>query len=169
MILNPKRKMRSFSWRILGPVFALVTLYLLMSRLMGLHDILDSRLYYSAEEASLFFRSLSPSQMDRYFKHELLDLLFLTSYTLLDITLLARLFPEQPRLRYLGLVPGFFDALETLGILAVLTGAPISRIVPWLGIATCLKWITGAGIALMILVRLTTQRREIFLNPLPKS
>jgi hypothetical protein len=72
------RGMRSVGWKILGPIIALIVLYYFMSA-MGIQDILDMHFYYSPAEATRFFTGLTEAQANLYLRHELLDLLFLSS------------------------------------------------------------------------------------------
>lgn len=103
--------------------------------------LLDSRTYYSAEEARVFLTQLSPQMAQTYFWHCLWDFLFLISYSWL---LWLRL--RTPW----ALLPGVMDLGETsLILLAVKTGeAPYAL----MSLFTVAKWIgflvvTGIAIA----------------------
>ena len=114
---------------------------------MGLRGILDARLYYSANDAAVYLSGLSPEQAATYFRHELLDLLFLSSYSLFFVTLL-------PKRKWVGVIPGIFDLLETGGILVALKVGPRPEIVSWLGWATLLKWTTGSYVVAVLLLQI---------------
>jgi hypothetical protein len=76
--------------------------------------LLDSRIYYSAEEARLFLTQLSPHMAQTYFWHCLWDFLFMFSYTWLLWLRLATPW---------ALLPGMIDIGETsLILMALKTG-----------------------------------------------
>lgn len=125
----------------------------------GTFNSLDARFFYSAEEAWTFLNGLSHSQVNVYFRNELIDLLLIGSYTYLFFLLAQRLFPSE-RLRWYTLVPGLFDLLETLAVIYLLTYPPGAFHLGWLGIATLLKWSTGGVIVLMLLYGYWRQQRS---------
>lgn len=126
------------------PTFVLIILYNRMSA-MGLgSDILDMRFFYTSQEAAHYFLNLSPEKAQSYFSHELTDLAFLTSYTALSFFGVEIFFSKKSNLKWLALIPGLFDLCETCGILVTLKMGPPFNAISWLGIATLLKWTTGA-------------------------
>lgn len=133
------------------PALALVALFFAMSS-VGVEQSLDIRFYYSPDAANSFFSALSDIQRELYLKHELIDLLFLISYSTLFFFILERMFPKQRRIKFIGLIPGVFDFFETSGIIAVLLGTPVDAITPWLGSATAIKWATGSILVAAILL-----------------
>jgi|GEM_PF-3653894 len=139
--------------RILVLTFTLVVLYCAMASLMSASDILDARFYYSAREATGFFAALEPPQNKIYLEHELLDLVFLSSYTALFGTLAKRVFPNSSSLQFFAFAPGLFDLIETGSIMAILLGSSPGIFVGWLGVVTCCKWIAGSLFAIAIFVR----------------
>jgi hypothetical protein len=121
---------------------------------MDLGDTLDLQIYYSASQASQYILGLSSEKMNIYFRHELLDLLFLSAYTALFYFGIALSFPSKNFLKWSALMPGLFDLLETLGILIALRIGPQYFIVSWLGIATLLKWVTASVFIVILLMRI---------------
>jgi len=132
----------------------LLALYIAMGSLMSLQEILDSRFYYSATEASNFFAALGSQKTHIYLKHQLLDLLFLSSYSVIAFSIVEILFPKSSKMKIFSVVPGIFDLIETVSIIAILLGAPTFIFVGWLGLATCLKWLTGCLLTILIVFRL---------------
>jgi hypothetical protein len=141
-------------WRIWASVTALPALYFAMASLMSMREILDARFFYSANDVSRFFAELPPGRAGVYLEHQLLDLLFLSSYSVLSFSLAGFLFPGPSKLKSLALVPGVFDLIETSSIIAILLGAPIGLFAGWLGFATCLKWSSGGLLTVVSLGRL---------------
>jgi len=137
-----------------APFIALPILFAIMYS-MGIRDALDMRLYYTPAEAAQYLSSLSPARASLYFCHELFDLLFLSTYTALLYFALEFVWGSSSPFKFLGLLPGFFDLFETVGILIALQVGPSPFIVSWLGIATFLKWITSAGVILLLVGRAT--------------
>jgi len=125
-----------------------------MASLMTMRELLDARFYYSATEASGFFAALSPAKAHLYLKHQLLDLLFLSSYSVLSFSVVEVLFPKSLRMKIFAIVPGVFDLIETGSIIAILLGAPTTIFAGWLGFATLLKWVTGCLLIFIILSRM---------------
>ena len=108
---------------------------------------LDAKFYYSRAEARAFLLGLSDEQMRDYFRNEWMDLLFMTFYTGLLYAWASRASTSRV-LRRAALVPGFFDAIETLTLLAVMKGRDAPA---WLGAVTCIKW-SAAGAVLIALI-----------------
>jgi hypothetical protein len=140
------------------PIGGLLVFGILMGTL-GYSDSLDSRLFYSAAEAKVFFQYLSHEQSRAYLKNEFFDLGFIVSYTLLFYWLYRRMVSHRSWLSALALIPGAFDLIETSVIIGVLSGG-VQSPPAWLGFATCLKWTTGAIFVLIAAYRWFTVRRS---------
>ena len=123
----------------------------------GSLDSLDVRLYYSAEEARSFFQGLSEAQRRAYLRNEIFDMGFMTTYSFLFLCLFQRFCQAYSRFSWVAFVPGILDVVETGSIIAVLVGV-LKETPSWLGVVTCLKWVTGAVFLLFILFRWIKQR-----------
>lgn len=105
---------------------------------------LDAMLYYTDEQAQLFFASLTSKQWQAYQIHELIDLfLFLPIYTWLAFLFMRRLFPYNTYLLSLAFIPGVFDLIETTTILLYLMKL-IQHFPNSMGYITFYKWLDGA-------------------------
>lgn len=114
---------------------------------------LDAQLYYSGEAAKYFLNSLSEVQNQIYFRHEILDLGFIISYTLFYYFLVRRVLGSEKYL-WMAFVPGFFDFLETTSILYLLKSENIPNELDWLGYLTALKWLTVTILSLILIIAL---------------
>jgi hypothetical protein len=138
------------------PLILIGVLYVPMSA-MHFSDSLDLRIFYTETNATIYLSSLTPERSALYFRHELLDLLFLILYTALSVFGLEAAFPTRLHLKWLGLVPGSFDFIETIGILVSLKIGLKSYILSWLGIVTFLKWSSGLAIIFLIFYGLVSK------------
>ena len=131
-------------------VFIAVTLFL--GRCLHIPSIhsLDLRFSYSLSEVYGLFDSLGESGRKTYFWMERIDLAYMTSYTLVCLSLFDRIYRKTLRVfptwnLILCLAPGFLDLIETLGILILLRAYPTQ--IHWLAltvtVATPLKWSSG--------------------------
>lgn len=81
---------------------------------------LDVRLIYSGADALHYLLSLDPATARSYLLHELLDLAFMVFYS----GFFWSAWPRTPhwiwQARLFGLLAGFFDLVETSGIIALL-------------------------------------------------
>ena len=109
----------------------------------GSRETLDAKFYYSSAEAKFFFQNLNQDEIRSYLRNELFDIGFIFIYSALFFTLFKRHCPVYSRFSFFALMPGAFDLLETITIIAVLIGI-LEEPPAWLGVATCLKWATGA-------------------------
>ncbi|MFL5783482.1 MAG: hypothetical protein ACJ76H_02660 [Bacteriovoracaceae bacterium] len=123
--------------------YAVIGASMLMLRTPG---TLDTRLYYTNAEALQWISSLSPEMKETYLWHQYLDLGYLITYSLI-----AYLF-----LGYWALIPGVLDLFETIFILLHLER--VVMLPEFLGIVTCLKWISGVIVILLGIFKLTSQR-----------
>lgn len=113
----------------------------------GTH-VLDVRLWYTPDDAFALLDSLGVEGRAAYAKHAVADLVFIAIYTYL----LRAAAPG--RLRALAWIPGLLDAMETAGILVLLSVFP-SRPVTLataVAIATPLKWAAGGLLVTAIVV-----------------
>jgi hypothetical protein len=92
---------------------------------------LDTRFYYTLEEALSWFHSLSRESRANYVLFELLDLGYIVVYSAIAYLLLGKW----------ALIPGLLDLGENIPVLLYLHGKV--DLPEHLGIVTCLKWITG--------------------------
>ena len=113
-------------------------------------EILDTKLFYTGAQARALLSSFDPMVREQYFRNELLDMLFITSYTGALVLAFYRLFPGKKFVQFLAILPGAFDLIETSAILLALKGGLSWSHFDWLGAVTCMKWVC-AGIALAIL------------------
>lgn len=118
---------------------------------------LDARLFYSPDTVVQLMHALHESGRTAYRLAEFVDLGFIVLYTILIVNWL-RFFANRkvrPRLGspWLGVVPGVFDAVETLSVLALLHQYPTMPMpMIWAAVfATPLKWLAVVGMILVIL------------------
>lgn len=148
---------------------ATLTLLLLLigvsMEIWGSHRALDVKFYYSANEARDFLRSMDAAEAAAYLRNEILDLGFLSTYSALSRSFMCRFYPSNRALHIWALVPGFFDLIETSAIIWLLLH-PESNPPGWLGVTTCLKWLTGATViatlGLSLIASSRKSRRQIF-------
>jgi hypothetical protein len=115
---------------------------------MGANDILDTKIFYTSNESSDFFKGLSAAGVAKYKRIALVDLLlFIPTYTTLLYLFSKRFLPK--RFVYASFVPGLFDIVETLAVLLFLSSV-ISEFPPWMGYITLLKWVSGYMIGIAI-------------------
>ncbi len=128
----------------------------LVMHIWGPDDELDIKFFYTSVQANNFLQGLSASQAGAYLLNEIMDLLFLSTYSLLFFFLARRFYFRKT---WMALVPGFFDLIETTTIIFLLINrswAPPH----WLGYATSLKWTTGIILAITILVGFARQLKQ---------
>jgi hypothetical protein len=128
----------------------------LSMHLWGTVNILDAKFFYTATEADTFFRSLDPSQWQAYLINEALDLVFLTSYSLLFFFLARKVYFVKSRLAF---IPGVFDLFETATIVMILLNKAWSPPV-WLGYVTCFKWVTGVNVVIWLFVGYAFRKKQ---------
>lgn len=131
--------------------FTLMLLSGLAIAIWGTLDSLDSKFFYTSDEAAEFLTSLSAQQLKVYFWTEYVDLIFIVGYSLWFFKRSQALFPQNGKLQIAAFVPGIFDAIETVTIL-ILLSMPVFVYVPnWLGFVTALKWVTGTFVAVCLI------------------
>ena len=131
----------------------LIFLFGLAMHFIGPPDSLDTKLYYSAEQAQLILSHFSESDLKAYFLNEILDLGFLTTYTLFFIVVLRRLYVQKTWLVLFPLIAGVSDLIETTGIICVLKFPGSNSLFKILGIFTCTKWVFGFVVLVLILMK----------------
>ena len=123
---------------------------------------LDARFYYSFDQASQYISSLTPDQVDKYLLNEFIDLGFIFFYSSFLYVAFSRFFHKSfLGIKYLGLVPGIFDFIETKSIILVLNKTVDPSLFYWLGSVTAAKWTFG-GICFIILVVNLLSRLNFF-------
>jgi len=101
-------------------------------------DSLDTRFYYSANDALSFFNSLSIQKKTDYFFNELIDLFLIFNYS----GLLLYFSTKMNFSRLFSFSPGMFDLIETFFILFYLQGSEWHLLLPFMGFITSLKWLS---------------------------
>ncbi len=124
----------------------------------GYDGPLEMNFYYSKDEAIRFFSGLTSEETHTYLRSECFDFLFLFSYSVLFFRWLNRLFSDSSFCRWLGIVPGMFDLIETFTSSLILMGV-VPAAPAWLGFMTCAKWTTS--IIVMLLICFQFLRRKI--------
>lgn len=112
-------------------------------RFFGPHGTLDERLFYSGIEARFYLDTLSDSEMRAYLFNELADLVLIGLYSSLLFLSLRHHFPKRVGLHGFAFIPGFFDLIETCGILYALTFEGSHAYLDNWGAITLMKWLTG--------------------------
>lgn len=128
-----------------------------MMHFFGSRDSLDARFYYSVSEAKSFLMNLSEAEARAYLRNALFDIGFLATYSMLFFCMFRDMCRSCQRVSLVFLFPGTFDFIETLTIIALLTNFTDEPPL-WLGITTCLKWVTGALLSIGIVCRYLKQR-----------
>jgi hypothetical protein len=117
----------------------------------GIARILDARLVYRASDIAPLLSSLGEHGRRAYVLHELTDLVFIGLYTVL----LQALASGGRVVSRIVFAPGAFDAVETLGIIALLLLYPTTNgtLATVVSIATPAKWLAVAGAAAALAIR----------------
>ena len=116
--------------------------------------ILDLRFWYTGAEALQYLESLSVDAGRQYWLHELLDLVFMSSYSWAFFVF----WPVSGRLanwRALSLLPGALDFIETFGILLLLSACsvlPRAPIATAVSSVTPIKYLAFYGVLIFELV-----------------
>lgn len=115
-------------------------------------DGLDSRLYYTGEQAHQIFSNFDKTTIKSYVITALIDFLFMGVYSYALIISLKRLFPNYKKIIFLAILPGALDFIETSGILYALLTPPPYSFFHWLGMITFSKWAIGLVCFLLVLL-----------------
>lgn len=149
--LQSTKSLRSFlssKYRLEIIAAILLVLASLLLMYMGANKILDTKLYYSQEDALALFSLLDTAGIENYKLIALIDLfVYIPAYTWLLLLLAKRFLPDKYWFRVF--VPAAFDVVETSTIYLYLSGY-IATFPAWTGYFTSLKWISGTVIVLAI-------------------
>ncbi|MGZ3692641.1 MAG: hypothetical protein ACXWQO_00105 [Bdellovibrionota bacterium] len=126
--------------------------FLLLAMLALGAPSLDSRLYYTGQEARQFFAHISAQDAANYRLNEIIDFVFIGVYTFTLVLSFSRLHSRSPLLYWIAFAPGVFDLIETGSILHILNFGETFPVTGWLGVATFLKWMS-ALVAVGLLIR----------------
>lgn len=125
----------------------------------GPPDSLDTRFYYSGEEARAVLRNFSDADLNSYFVNELFDLCFIYNYVIALKLALGRLYRCGTWTLALPLIVGISDFIETSVVISVLKLSVSQAVFDWLGVFTCLKWSFGAIAMGIVVCGLALKRR----------
>lgn len=136
-------------------ILLLVSLVLtgIVMRLLSPPAKLDVRFFYTVSEAQQFFSELTPTQAQKYFWGELVDLWFMLNYSWLLFLWAKTVSMRKPIWTW---TTGLLDLGETALILSYLSGHPL-----WLeGMRWCstLKW--SAALVTLVTLAISTLRRK---------
>jgi hypothetical protein len=124
-------------------LFGLIFLLFLLMSVFGPSVSLDTKLYYSGNEARALLENLGEAGRRSYFLNEWIDLAFIATYTCAFVLGLRRVWPGRRWSTILAIAPGVFDYIETISVLLILRLAiPLSWL-DWLGTITLIKWLIG--------------------------
>ncbi len=140
----------------------LVSLFLTgcMMRYLSPPQKLDSRPYYSFEQASTYLTGLSEIQKQNYLRAEYFDIWFLLNYSWLSWIALNKYLPKK-KLIWIAFIPGGLDLFETGLITWYLTTGSLSlghRLLPVL--SSC-KWLSGLLITLYLLKTIFWRKAKV--------
>lgn len=114
--------------------------------ILGPRESLDAKFYYTGEQAHALLLSFTAEEAEKYFRNEIIDLLFIVAYTSLLFMALKK---RAPNFIWLAFPAGFFDLIETSSILYCLKASPV--FLNQLGFVTAFKWIFFTGAKLTVL------------------
>jgi hypothetical protein len=134
--------------------------FLLLAMLALGAPSLDQRLYYTGLEARKFFAHISLQDAANYRLTEMIDFAFIGLYTCTLVLSFSRLHSRSPLLYWIAFAPGVFDLIETGTILHILNFGETFPATDWLGVATFLKWMSGA-VAIGLLIRGAIRRATV--------
>jgi hypothetical protein len=143
-------------------IFLLVSLFLTgsMMRYLSPAQKLDSRPYYSFEQASSYLNGLSEIQKENYLHAEYFDFWFLINYSWLSWLALKKYLPRK-NLKWLAIIPGGLDLIETGLITWYLMTGSLNlghRLLPVL--SSC-KWLSGVLITLYLLKTIFLRKAKV--------
>lgn len=110
---------------------------------------LDSRPYYSYDQAVIYLQGLSELQKQNYFKAEMLDFWFMINYTWL-LLLAFKKYVINKKNYWPAFVPGILDLFETLLITSYLYMGEFNWAHQLLPVFSTLKWLSAILIPLYI-------------------
>ena len=137
---------------------------LLLMKILGPEDSLDSHIYYTGEQARGFLKGLGSGQSQSYFVNELLDILFIILYSLLAFFSVKRLYKTFAMAPWVALIPGVLDLIETTTILFILNVGDTLNLLHSLGLVTALKWGSGSLLVLLVLTKIAVVKGWISID-----
>jgi hypothetical protein len=153
-----KSNVTFFDRKILG-LLAVIVLAGVAMATWGPSETLDAKFYFSNAEAQALFQRATAHDLQAYRVNELIDLVFLVSYSCVLFLGLRKVDSTSTLIPLLGFVPGVFDLCETSAIFYALSTSTNQDFFKWLGVVTSLKWSTAA-IALATLVWAYRKKRR---------
>lgn len=141
---------RFFDPKLTAIMCGVVTLATAMT-IFGTASSLDSRFYYTGNEARALFAGLNNTEVHRYIVIECLDLLLITAYTVMLWIALGRIHLRRVWRTIFTLAPAFFDLIETLTVLYTLLISGTYQGFEHLGVITLCKWLAGLVAGLLVL------------------
>ena len=143
-------------------VALLVSLFLTgsMMRYLSPPQKLDSRLYYSFEEASTYLSGLSEIQKENYLRAECFDFWFLINYSWLSWLALKKYLPRK-NLKWVAFVPGGLDLFETGLITWYLMTGSLNVLHQLLPVLSSCKWLSGVLITLYLLKTIFWRKAKV--------
>ncbi len=146
------RELFFFDKKMVSFFFLMFIAYVAMVNL-GPTETLDTKFYYSGNEARDLFQRMTVADLHAYRINEYFDILLLTSYTTALFVGLRRVFSSNSRIPLFAFLPGFSDLVETSAILYALHTTGDQIFFDWLGFVTLFKWTTGALAILFLICR----------------
>ena len=116
---------------------------------------LDSRLYYTYEQATLYLEGLTEIEKQNYFYGELFDFWFMVNYSWL-LFLAFRKFVPNKKYLVVAFAPGILDLFETGLITHYLNSREFNSAYQFLPAISFFKWLLG------FLILLSLGRKIIF-------
>lgn len=121
---------------------------------------LDSRPYYTFEQATAYLENLSELSKKNYFYAELFDLWFMLNYTWL-LLLACKKNVTEKKFLWIAFVPGILDLFETSLILNYLHNREFSSVYQLLPVFSSLKWFLGILILLYLGKKIFSRRANV--------
>src|SRR6478752_9429633 len=109
---QPPRIFDRLTWTLIALA---IGVWMTMIKVGAPPGFLDARFFYTHDQAYNFMTSLDDFDRGQYKLNEILDLFFLSIYSLLLVSNLRKVLP--PGKAWFGFIPGAFDLIETTTIL----------------------------------------------------
>lgn len=151
------RRPTFFDKRTVFLIIALVCLNGLMAAL-GPEYTLDKKLYYTGDQARSLINGFNTHQIQVYFVNELFDLLMILLYSTLLFVFYEKAFSLNFFLKIVPFIPGFLDLIETSYILYALKNPGPHLFFNLLGLATFMKWVSGAFLVVVLIWKLLKEK-----------
>lgn len=135
--------------------FFLLLMIIIINSEMTNSTLLEMRFYYSGAEARDHLSQLSPHDSDTYRTLAGIDLFFIAAYTVATCYFIKIYFSGA--FLWLGIIPGFIDLIETVGILFALRTQPLQNYFDFLGLVTAAKW-TIVVLLFLVIIALLVHR-----------